>query len=67
MTTENAATGLLDVDDVAKALKCSPRSVAEWTASGALASVKLGRLRRYRPEDVEAFVRRNLKGAPEPA
>ena len=63
-TTHDAAVRLLNVKEVAKALQCSPRSVAAWTASGELASVKLARLRRYRAEDVEAFVRRNLSGTP---
>ena len=56
----SAALKLMAVKDVAYALQCSPRSVAAWTASGELASVKLGRLRRYRPDDVEAFIRYNL-------
>jgi len=56
---------LLTVDEVAKALQCSPRAVAEWTASGELVSVKLGHLRRYRPEDVEAFVQGHVQGLPE--
>lgn len=51
---------LLAVKDVAAMLNCSPRSVAAWTASGELASVKLGGLRRYRLEDVEEFIKRNL-------
>lgn len=36
---------LLTVEDVADVLRCSPRAVAAWTASGDLVSVKLGRLR----------------------
>ncbi len=60
-----ATPKLLTVDEVAEALQCSPRAVAAWTASGELASVKLGRLRRYRPEDVEAFIRLRVEGRPE--
>ena len=59
-TTHEAAVKLLNVKEVAKALQCSPRAVAAWTASGELVSVKLGRLRRYRPEDVETFIQSNL-------
>lgn len=62
VTTQDVPPKLLTVKEVAKVLRCSPRSVAAWTASGELASVKLGRLRRYRPEDVEAFIRRSLSG-----
>jgi len=63
MTAPDMILKLLTVNEVARALRCSPRSVAAWTASGDLASVKLGRLRRYRSEDVEDFIRRNLSRA----
>jgi excisionase family DNA binding protein len=52
---------LLTAREVADILQCSPRAVATWTAVGALASVKLGRLRRYRPKDVETFVQGNVQ------
>lgn len=67
MMTQTTAPKLLTIDEVADMLQCCQRSVAAWTASGELTSVKLGRLRRYRPEDVEDFVRRNLSnGVPFP-
>lgn len=62
MSEQAITPALLTVREVADALRCSPRSVAAWTASGDLASVKLGRLRRYRPQDVETFIRRNRGG-----
>ena len=62
-TMHDEAVRLLNVKEVAKALQCSPRAVAAWTASGKLVSVKLGRLRRYRPEDVEVFIQRNLSAS----
>ncbi len=58
--TQDVTTKLMNVKEVAHALQCSPRAIAAWTASGELVSVKLGRLRRYRPEDVEAFIQSNL-------
>lgn len=62
MTANDTAPKLWTAKDVARVFQCSPRAVAAWTASGDLASVKLGRLRRYRPEDVEAFIRSSLSG-----
>ena len=62
-TTHEASMKLLNIKEVAKALQCSPRVIAAWTASGELVSVKLGRLRRYRPEDVGAFIQRNLSAS----
>ncbi len=62
MIPPGIAPRLLTVNEVADMLRCSPRIVAAWTASGDLASVKLGRLRRYRVADVEDFIRRNLSG-----
>ena len=62
-TVPASAYRLLAVKEVADILNCSPRSVAAWTASGQLGSVKLGGLRRYRIEDVEDFIKRNLSKA----
>ncbi len=47
---------LLDAKGVARWLVWSPRKISEMTASGELASIKLGRLRRYRPEAVQAYL-----------
>lgn len=48
---------LLDARQVARLLGCSTRTISTLTASGALPSVKLGRLRKYRPAAIEAYVR----------
>lgn len=54
---------LLRVAEVAQVLNVSLRKVWELTASGVLPSVRIGRSVRFRPEDVRAFLERNLKRA----
>ena len=53
---------LLTARQVADALQCSERSVWGWTKNGGLPAVRLGRLVRYRVEDVEAFIARHQSG-----
>lgn len=53
---------LLNVSDVARILKCSRRTVAEFAATRKLRSCKIGYLRRYRLEDVEAFIEAGMEG-----
>jgi excisionase family DNA binding protein len=50
--------GLLDVNQVAAKLNCSPWTIRLWESEGRIRAVRLGRLLRFRPEDVEAFVER---------
>ncbi len=64
-TVASEAYKLMTVAEVADILQCSERAVAAWRASGELGSVKMGRLRRYRPEDVEEFIRVRMQGRPE--
>lgn len=47
---------LLDAKQVAALLGVSVRTVQQLAASRQLPSVPVGRLVRFRPEDVEAFV-----------
>ena len=47
---------LLTTDQVADLLQISRRSVERLEESGRLASVRIGRLVRYRREDVEALI-----------
>ena len=49
--------------DVATALKVHPESVLRWARTGELAGSKLGKLWRFRPTDVDAFVQRQLQPA----
>lgn len=47
---------LLRPDQVSEQLACSVKAVYAWAARGELASVRLGRLVRFRPSDVRRFV-----------
>lgn len=52
-----AAPALLDVDEVARMLSCSPRHVRRLADRGALPrGVRLGRLLRWRREEVEVWI-----------
>jgi len=44
-------------DDVARHLRVSRMTVYRWTKSGRLPAYRIGRLRRYRPEDAERLGR----------
>ena len=43
-------------DAVAEILGTSTRTILRWAASGELASVRIGKVVRFRAEDVEAFI-----------
>jgi excisionase family DNA binding protein len=53
---------LLTVDQAAKALCISPRTVWTLTQEGALACVRIGRRVLYAPDDVRAFIDRCRQG-----
>ena len=46
----------LTADDVARLFKVGRRTVYEWSASGALPSVRIGRTVRFRRSDIEALL-----------
>jgi excisionase family DNA binding protein len=54
------AESLLTPEAVARLLSCSPKSVYAWAARGVLPRVRLGRLVRFRPSDVNRFIDANL-------
>lgn len=54
---------LLTVAEVASILRCSKQAVYSWVEFGRVPHVKLGRLVRFRPEDVEEFLERNSRPA----
>lgn len=58
--SEVLVDGLLTTQDVARLLGCSPAAVRRWRAQGRLRAVKLGRLVRYRGEDVQRVASRGL-------
>jgi excisionase family DNA binding protein len=60
----DGAEPLLRPEAVARLLACSPKTVYAWAASGLLPSVRLGRLVRFRPADVQRFVEAHTEDAP---
>jgi excisionase family DNA binding protein len=65
MTTAipTAQQPLLKPEEASKLLAISPRTLWTLTASGQVCSVKIGRLVRYRPEDLQAFIAAQQKEA----
>jgi excisionase family DNA binding protein len=53
---------LLDVNDVASALRVSPHTVRRWAAQKKLNKVKLGSRTLFSPSDVKRFVEEARKG-----
>jgi excisionase family DNA binding protein len=51
----------LDAKEVARALGVHARTVAKLAVSGRLPSTRIGRLLRFRPSDVSAFLERNAR------
>ena len=49
-------TALMDVNDVAKALRVSPHTVRRWASQRKLVKVKLGSRTLFDPADVARFV-----------
>ena len=49
---------LLDCDDAARYLKTTPRHIRAMWESRELAAVKIGRLVRYDPVDLDAYIQR---------
>jgi excisionase family DNA binding protein len=47
---------LLTVDEVAERLGVAPRTLYRWFEQGRLGGVKVGRLVRFREEDIDAFL-----------
>lgn len=47
---------LLTPDEAAERLAVSPKTLRDWLRTGALRGVKVGRLWRVRPTDLEAFI-----------
>jgi excisionase family DNA binding protein len=50
----------LTTEDVARLLGCSPAAVRKWRSQGRLKGVKLGRLVRFRSEDVARIATKGL-------
>lgn len=67
MTTppDLAEGSLWTVDDVARFLGVSPKTVRKWQLGGALPFVKLGgKLVRFQPEAIRAWITERVAGSP---
>jgi len=53
---------LMTTKQVGELLGCSPKHVGRLRADG-LKSIRLGQLVRYRPEDVDEYIRKHTEGA----
>ncbi len=62
----NSHAGLLDEQEAANYLSTSPRHVRELWSRRELAGVKVGRLVRFRVEDIDAYIAGH-RVAPTPA
>ncbi len=56
MTSETNGKRVLDAQDVGRLLGCSPWTVQHLHRTGRLPAIKVGRLLKWRPEDVERYV-----------
>jgi excisionase family DNA binding protein len=54
---------LLTVPELADELRCSERHARDLVARGAIASIRVGRLRRVRREELERVLRDGVTGA----
>jgi len=59
----SAANSLLSVDAVATQLACKPSTVRKWISRRRLPVVKVGRLVRVRPADLETLIARGVRRA----
>jgi excisionase family DNA binding protein len=55
-----SVNGLLSIKEVAERLSCSEAMLKKWIAKGRIPTVRVGRLRRIRQQDLEAWVRLGL-------
>lgn len=61
--TPRGPAPLLDVEDVAQLLGTCPTTVRRLARRGALPAVRLGRMIRFRPDDVADYVDRHVVNA----
>ncbi len=55
---------LLSIKQAAELLSCSEGAIRKWVYQRRLPCVKVGRLTRLRPRDLEALVAKGLPGPP---
>ena len=54
----NTIPNLMDVNDVAEALRVSPHTVRRWASQNKLRRVKLGSRTLFEPDDVVKFLQK---------
>jgi excisionase family DNA binding protein len=54
---------LMDIKQVAAYLQINEATAYNWAQSGKLPGIKIGRIWRFRPEDIEAWLDQNMSGA----
>lgn len=58
----------LTIKDVSKMLQIKPATFYVWVAQGTIPHLKLGRLLRFDPDEIEAWLKNHRReGIPEPA
>lgn len=62
----NAEDALMDIKQVAAYLQITEATAYNWAQSGNLPGIKIGRIWRFRREDIEAWLDQNMRG-PRPA
>jgi excisionase family DNA binding protein len=53
---------LMDIKQVAAYLKINEATAYTWAQSGKLPGIKIGRIWRFRREDIEAWLDENMQG-----
>jgi len=54
----DSVSGLLTVAQVCGLICCHPKTLYEWTREGRIAAFRMGRVYRYDPADVYAFLKK---------
>jgi len=63
MTPTSTQDHLLTIDEVAARLSCTPRLVRAFVDRRELPVIKVGRLVRFDPADVDAYIQRRRREA----
>jgi excisionase family DNA binding protein len=53
---------LMDIKQVAAYLQINEATAYNWAQSGKLPGIKIGRIWRFRREDIEAWLDKNMRG-----
>jgi excisionase family DNA binding protein len=56
---------LLDTKEVAEWLKVSERQVTKMAVGRQIAAIKIGSIWRFRPQDIEAYIKQHRSEPPE--